>query len=111
MRDETIERLRKSLSPLLTLRQYCKLMHRSERSAYNDLRNKPELAVKVGRLTRIFTDAVLDELARAPMWTPQKDRAPKTKVTPSAKSPRLEAGATRTPRRCAHDSSIKYSVT
>jgi hypothetical protein len=87
MRKDTIERLRKSLPPLLTIGQYCKLMHRCEGSAYNDLRKKPRLAVKVGRGTRFLTDAVLDELARAPMWRSQKDRTPKTKVTTSAKSP------------------------
>jgi hypothetical protein len=81
MRDETIKRLRESLPPLLTVQQYCKLMSRCEASAYQDLKNKPGIAVKIGGSTRFVTDVVLDELARLPWWTPQKDRIPKAKVS------------------------------
>ena len=87
---DTIKKLRKTLPPLLTIKQYCILMHRSQASAYNDLRNKPGLAVKVGISTRFVTDAVLDEMLRLPAWIPQKDRVSTAgaKVTKPKKSTR-----------------------
>jgi hypothetical protein len=44
----TIERLREILPPLLTLEQYCRVRSCGEASAYNDLKNKPGIAVKCG---------------------------------------------------------------
>jgi hypothetical protein len=79
MRD-TVKKLRETLPPFLTVQQYCKLMNRCEASAYNDLKNKPGLAVKIGGSTRFVTDAVLDEMLRLPEWVPEKDRTPKAKV-------------------------------
>jgi hypothetical protein len=87
---DTVKKLRKTLPPLLTIPQYCRLVHRSQASAYNDLRNKPGLAVKVGVSTRFVTDAVLDEMLRLPAWIPRKDRVSTagTKVTKPKKSTR-----------------------
>jgi hypothetical protein len=48
MRDDTIKRLREILPPLLTLPQYCRLRSCCQAPAYNDLKNKPGIAVKVG---------------------------------------------------------------
>jgi hypothetical protein len=73
-----IKHLRATLPPLLTVRQYCDLTGRSQASAYNDMRDKPGIAVKVGGSTRFITDAVLAELLP---WVPEKDRA-------AAKKPR-----------------------
>lgn len=78
MPPETIERLRKALPPLLTLPQYCKLKSCSRASAYQDLNNIPGIAVKDGGSLRFVTDAVLDEMARLPDWTP---RGPHTKAS------------------------------
>jgi len=86
MRD-TVEKLRKTLPPLLTVKQYCRLMNRCEASAYHDLRNKPGIAVKVGGSTRFVTDAVLEEMLRLPAWIPQKNRA-RAKPPRSRKSTR-----------------------
>jgi len=86
MRD-TVEKLRKTLPPLLTVKQYCRLMNRCEASAYHDLRNKPGIAVKVGGSTRFVTDAVLKEMLRLPAWIPQKNRA-RAKPPRSTKSTR-----------------------
>ncbi len=87
---DTIEKLRKTLPPLLTIKQYCSLKHRSPASAYNDIRNKPGLAVKVDNSTRFVTDAVLDEMLRLPAWIPRKDRVSTVgaKVTKPKKSTR-----------------------
>jgi hypothetical protein len=46
-----IEKLRRALPDLLTLQQYCEATNRSPASAYNDLRRKPGLGVKIGRHT------------------------------------------------------------
>ena len=71
---DTIKKLRATLPPLLTLRQYCAVRNCCEASAYRDLRAKPGLGVKVGYSTRIVRDVMLDEMARLPAWTPLKDR-------------------------------------
>ena len=71
---DTINRLRETLPPLLTLRQYCAVMNRCEASAYHDLRATPGLGVKIGYSTRFVRDVMLDKMARLPLWTPQKDR-------------------------------------
>lgn len=75
MRPETIERLRSTLPPLLTLPEYCKLKSCSRASAYQDLNNIPGIAVKDGGSLRFVTDAVLDEMARLPDWTPRGPHA------------------------------------
>jgi hypothetical protein len=89
MRD-TIKKLRGTLPPLLTIQQYCRVMNRCQASAYNDLRGKPGLGVKVGGSTRIVRDFMLDEMARLPGWIPQKDRVstPEAKGRASNKSTR-----------------------
>jgi hypothetical protein len=89
MRD-TIEKLRQILPPLLTVPEYCRLKRRCQASAYNDLRNKPGLAVKVDGSTRFVTDVVLDEMLRLPAWIPRKDRVSTVgaKVTKPKKSTR-----------------------
>jgi hypothetical protein len=91
MRD-TIKRLRKALPPLLTIQQYCRVMNRCQASAYNDLREKPGLGVKVGGSTRIVRDFMLAEMARLPGWIPQKDRVstPGAKVTTPSTRPRRQ---------------------
>jgi hypothetical protein len=89
MRD-TIKKLSEILPPLLTVQQYCRVMNRCVASAYNDLREKPGLGVKVGGSTRIVRDFMLDEMARLPGWIPQKDRVstPGAKVSAPKKSTR-----------------------
>jgi hypothetical protein len=86
----TIKKLRETLPPLLTIQQYCRVMNRCQASAYNDLREKPGLGVKVGGSTRIVRDFMLDEMARLPGWVPQKDRVSTAgaKVTTPNKSTR-----------------------
>jgi hypothetical protein len=76
--DNAIRQLRETLPPLLTLAQYLDLTHRCLASAYNDLRNTPGLAVKVGGSTRILRDRVLDKMAHS-AWVPQKDRVHKSR--------------------------------
>jgi hypothetical protein len=83
MRD-TIKKLRRTLPPLLTIQQYCRVMNRCQASAYNDLREKPGLGVKVGGSTRIVRDFMLDEMARLPGWIPQKDRVSTSEAQGSA---------------------------
>jgi len=89
MRD-AIKKLRGTLPPLLTIQQYCRVMNRCQASAYNDLREKPGLGVKVGGSTRIVRDFMLDEMAGLPQWIPQKDRVstPEAKVSAPKKSTR-----------------------
>jgi hypothetical protein len=94
VQDTTIKRLRATLPPLLKIQQYCDLTHRSIASAYNDLRNTPGLAVKVGGSTRILLDRVLDEMAHA-AWVPQKDRA----GSPAAKSSKHKSRRSRAQQR------------
>jgi hypothetical protein len=73
MRD-VIERLRETLQPFLTIKQYCHVKNCCQASAYNDLKRIPGLGVKVGRSTRIVRDVMLDDIARLPKWIPEKDR-------------------------------------
>ena len=87
MRD-TVEKLRKILPPLLTIRQYCAVKNCCEATAYNNLRAKPGLGVKVGYSTRIVRDVMLDEMARLPAWIPQKDRVPKARAATRKRSTR-----------------------
>jgi hypothetical protein len=73
MRD-TIEKLRETLPPLLTIKQYCHLRNRCQASAYGDLKRYRGLGVKDGRATRIIRDIALDIIASLPLWTPEKER-------------------------------------
>jgi hypothetical protein len=73
MRD-LIERLRASLPFLLKIKEYCRIKNCCVATAYNDLKRVPGLAVKDGRNTRIVRDVMLDEMARLPLWVPEKDR-------------------------------------
>jgi hypothetical protein len=105
----TIRRLKRSLPPLLTVHEYCRLMSRCQASAYHDLRNKPGIAVKVGGSTRFITDVVLDEMARLPAWIPQKNRAPKAKTTAPKKStrPRRQHDKQNAAPRREHDPEVR----
>jgi len=81
MRD-TIEKLRATLPPLLTIAQYCHTMNRCAASAYNDFKKHPGLAVKNGGSTRVVRDVMLDEvMAHLQMWVPERDRDPAEKVS------------------------------
>jgi hypothetical protein len=72
----TVEKLRKILPPLLTVRQYCAVKNCCEATAYNHLRTTPGLGVKDGYSTKIVRDVMLDQMAHMPPWIPQKDRPP-----------------------------------
>lgn len=87
MRD-TIERLRAMLPPLLTLDQYRNLTHRCPASAYNDLRTKPGLGLKIAGSTRIVRDVMLDHMAHSE-WVPRKDRVNNAGAKGTKKSTRL----------------------
>ena len=95
MRD-TVEKLRKILPPLLTLRQYCAVKNCCQATAYNHLRTKPGLGVKDGYSTRFIRDVMLDEMEHLPAWIPQKNRAPQVKTAASKKTrPKKRAAAPR----------------
>jgi hypothetical protein len=96
MRD-TIKQLRAALPALMTVDDYCDLTGRCVASAYNDLRNKPGLAVKVGGSTRFLRDRVLAEMTRHE-WIPQKDRAGAVTTPKELTRPRKRTAAPRRER-------------
>jgi hypothetical protein len=105
MRD-TIKMLRETLPPLLTVQQYCRVMNRCQAASYIDFRNKPGLAVKVGGSTRIVRDFMLDEMARLPVWVPQKERPSGAGAKTAARTPQARSKQTATPR-CERDPEVR----
>jgi hypothetical protein len=76
-----IEKLRKALPELLTLRQYCDATGRCEASAYKDLRRKPGLSVKVGYYTRFAGDVMLDGATAAAMGSAERSPSQEINAT------------------------------
>jgi hypothetical protein len=71
---DTIERLRETEPPLLTVARYQFLMGRCQAAACVDFKRHPNLAIKSGRRTLVVRDVALDLMGRLPAWTPERDR-------------------------------------
>jgi hypothetical protein len=104
---DTIKKLRETLPPFLTVRQYCAVKNCCEATAYNHLRDRPGLGVKDGYSTKIVRDVMLDQMAHMPPWVPAKDRALKAKVATRKGSARPRRDKqTAAPRR-EHDPEVR----
>jgi hypothetical protein len=96
---DAIKQLQATLPPLMTIEQYCELTARCMGSAFNDMRNNPGLAVKIGGSTRFLRDRVLADIVRN-KWIPEKERdSADTTLKKSTRSRKGHDKQTAAPRR------------
>lgn len=85
---DKIERYRAELPDLLSIAEYCRVRKRCRSSAFNDLRRKPGLGVKVDGRTYVRRDVMLEHMAKPEPWVPMEDRATRPKTAAAKKSTR-----------------------
>jgi hypothetical protein len=69
---DAIEELRKQLPPFLTIKQARQTKGVCQATIYNDIKRRPDLAIKFGRSTRIVRDVLLDDIVERNSMPPSE---------------------------------------